>query len=84
MKPSAHCHGIQRVILEQTIYMMECNSRYGNYFKEPQMVDALKMVEKTPSRVDNYMILLGDTGFMECGTPLFALVDRAKQLIGRQ
>uniref|UniRef100_A0A0E0ECR4 BLE2 protein n=1 Tax=Oryza meridionalis TaxID=40149 RepID=A0A0E0ECR4_9ORYZ len=84
MKPSAHCPGIRRVILEQSIYMMECNSHYANCFNEFRMMGALSIVEETPSRVENYMVFLGDVGFMECGTPLFALVDRAKELMGRQ
>ncbi|KAB8105799.1 hypothetical protein EE612_039849 [Oryza sativa] len=84
MKPSAHCPGIRRVILEQSIYMMECNSHYANCFNEFRMMDALSIVEETPSKVENYMVFLGDVGFMECGTPLFALVDRAKELMGRQ
>uniref|UniRef100_A0A0E0LLV1 BLE2 protein n=1 Tax=Oryza punctata TaxID=4537 RepID=A0A0E0LLV1_ORYPU len=84
MKPSAHCPGIRRVILEQSIYMMECNSRYANCFNEFRMMDALLTVEETPSRVENYMVFLGDAGFMEYGIPLFALVERAKELMGRQ
>ena len=84
MKPSAHCPGIRRVILEQSIYMMECNSRYANCFNEYRMMDALLMVEKTPSRAEKYMVFVGEAGFMECSTPLFALVDRAKELMGRQ
>ncbi|EEC82587.1 hypothetical protein OsI_27141 [Oryza sativa Indica Group] len=82
MKPSVDYPGIRRMILEQTIYMMESSSCYANCFNEFQMMNALLMVEETPSRVENYMIFLGDTGFMECNTPLSALVDRAKQLIG--
>ena len=64
--------------------MMEYNSRYANYFNEYQMMDALSFVELTPSRAENYMVFLGDAGFMECNTPLSALVDRAKELMGRQ
>uniref|UniRef100_A0A0E0AL17 BLE2 protein n=1 Tax=Oryza glumipatula TaxID=40148 RepID=A0A0E0AL17_9ORYZ len=84
MKPSVHCPGIRKVILEQSIYMMECNSHYANCFNEFRMMDALSIVEETPSRVENYMVFLGDVGFIECGTPLFALVDRAKELMVRQ
>uniref|UniRef100_A0A0D9X2B9 BLE2 protein n=1 Tax=Leersia perrieri TaxID=77586 RepID=A0A0D9X2B9_9ORYZ len=84
MKPSADCPGIRRVILEQSIYMMECNSRYANCFHEFRMMDALLMVEDTPSRVENYMVFLGDVGYMECSTPIFALVNRVKDLMGRQ
>uniref|UniRef100_J3MNL4 BLE2 protein n=1 Tax=Oryza brachyantha TaxID=4533 RepID=J3MNL4_ORYBR len=84
MKPSAHCPGIWRVILEQSIYMMECNPRYANCFNEYRMMDALSIVAEMASRAENYMVFLGDAGFMECSTPLFALVDRAKELMGRQ
>uniref|UniRef100_A0A0D9X2A1 BLE2 protein n=1 Tax=Leersia perrieri TaxID=77586 RepID=A0A0D9X2A1_9ORYZ len=84
MKPCAHCPGIRRVILEQSIYMMECNSHNVSCFNEFRMMDALSMVEETPSRAENYRLFLGDTGLMEYKTPLFALVDRAKELIGRQ
>ncbi|KAF2924237.1 uncharacterized protein [Oryza sativa Japonica Group] len=84
MNPSSHCPGIRRVVLEQSIYMMEYNSHYANCFNEYQMMDALSIVELTPSRAENYMVFLGDTGFMECNTPLSALADRAKELMGRQ
>uniref|UniRef100_A0A0D3GUD2 BLE2 protein n=1 Tax=Oryza barthii TaxID=65489 RepID=A0A0D3GUD2_9ORYZ len=84
MNPSSHCPGIRRVVLEQSIHMMEYNSRYANCFNEYQMMDALSFVELTPSRAENYMVFLGDAGFMECNTPLSALVDKAKELMGRQ
>ncbi|EEC82589.1 hypothetical protein OsI_27143 [Oryza sativa Indica Group] len=84
MNPGAHCPGIRRVILEQSIYMMECNSHYTSYFNEFRMIEALWMVEEMPSGVENYRIFLGDAVFMEYSTPLFALVDRAKELMGRQ
>ncbi|EEC82584.1 hypothetical protein OsI_27137 [Oryza sativa Indica Group] len=84
MNPGAHCPGIRRVILEQSIYMMEGNSHYTSCFNEFRMIEALWMVEEMPSGVENYRIFLGDAGFMEYSTPLFALVDRAKELMGRQ
>uniref|UniRef100_A0A0E0ANM9 BLE2 protein n=1 Tax=Oryza glumipatula TaxID=40148 RepID=A0A0E0ANM9_9ORYZ len=84
MKPSAHCPGIRRVILEQSIYMMECNSRYAKCFNEFRMMDAVSMVEETPSRAEKYMFFLGDMDFMECKTALSVLVDRAKELMSRQ
>jgi hypothetical protein len=84
MKPNPHCPGIRRVILEQCIYMMECNSCYANCFNEFRMMDAVSMVEETPSRAEKYMFFLGDMGFMECNTPLSALVERAKELMSRQ
>ncbi|BAT02980.1 Os07g0654000 [Oryza sativa Japonica Group] len=84
MNPGAHCPGIRRVILEQSIYMMECNSHYTSCFNEFRMIEALWMVEEMPSGVENYRTFLGDAGFMEYSTPLFALVDRAKELMGRQ
>ncbi|BAT02969.1 Os07g0653050 [Oryza sativa Japonica Group] len=84
MNPGGHCSGIRRVIIEQSIYMMECNSHYANCFNELQMMEALSMVEEMPSRAENYRIFLGDVGFMEYSTPLIALVDRAKELMGQQ
>uniref|UniRef100_A0A0E0I509 BLE2 protein n=1 Tax=Oryza nivara TaxID=4536 RepID=A0A0E0I509_ORYNI len=84
MNPSSQCPGIRRVVLEQSIYMMEYNSRCANCFNEYQMMDALSFVELTPSRAENYMVFLGDAGFMECNISLSALVDRAKELMGRQ
>jgi hypothetical protein len=80
-KPGAHCPGIRRVILEQVIYMMECNSRYAYCFKECRMTEALLMVEHTVSKAENYRLYLGNTGFMEYSTPLFTLVGRAKELM---
>lgn len=84
MKPSACCPGIRRVILEQAIYMMECNSRYANCFNECRMMEALSVVEETPSKAENYRLFLGDAGFMEYNEPLSSLVDRAKELMGHQ
>ncbi|PNT74647.1 hypothetical protein BRADI_1g19434v3 [Brachypodium distachyon] len=81
-KPSAHCPGIRRVILEQVIYMTECNSCYADCFKKCRMNEALLMVEQTLSKVENYRLFLGNTGFMECSTPISALVARAKELLG--
>uniref|UniRef100_I1QCR3 MIF4G domain-containing protein n=1 Tax=Oryza glaberrima TaxID=4538 RepID=I1QCR3_ORYGL len=84
MNPGGHCSGIRRVIIELSIYMMECNSHYANCFNELWMMEALSMVEEMPSRAENYRILLGDVGFMEYSIPLIALVDRAKELMGQQ
>uniref|UniRef100_A0A0D3GUD3 BLE2 protein n=1 Tax=Oryza barthii TaxID=65489 RepID=A0A0D3GUD3_9ORYZ len=84
MKQNVHCPGIRRVILEQSIYMMECNSRNAKCFNEFRMMDSVSMVEETPSRAEKYMFFLGDMGFMECKTALSAFVDRAKELISRQ
>jgi hypothetical protein len=84
MNPGGHCSGIRRVIIELSIYMMECNSHYANCFNELRMMEALSMVEEMPSRAENYTIFLGDVGFMEYSIPLIALVDRAKELMGQQ
>uniref|UniRef100_A0A0D9X2A7 Uncharacterized protein n=1 Tax=Leersia perrieri TaxID=77586 RepID=A0A0D9X2A7_9ORYZ len=84
MNPGAHCPGIRRVILEQSIYMLECNSHYASCFNEFRMMEALSIVKEAPSRAENYRIFLGDAGFMEYNTPLFSLVDRAKELMDRQ
>uniref|UniRef100_I1QCR0 BLE2 protein n=1 Tax=Oryza glaberrima TaxID=4538 RepID=I1QCR0_ORYGL len=84
MKPSAHCPRIRRVIVQHAIYLMEFNSRYANDFHKCWMVEALSMVERTPSRAENYRLFSGDTGLMEHNTPLTALVARAKELMGRE
>ncbi|KAI5008473.1 hypothetical protein ZWY2020_009521 [Hordeum vulgare] len=82
MKPSAHCPGIRRVVLEQVIHLMEYNSRYADCFNGLGMTEALSMVEKTPSKAENYRLFLGDAGFMEYDMPLSDLVARAKELMG--
>uniref|UniRef100_A0A0E0QC22 BLE2 protein n=1 Tax=Oryza rufipogon TaxID=4529 RepID=A0A0E0QC22_ORYRU len=84
MKPSAHCPSIRRVIVQHAIYLMEFNSRYANDFHKCWMVEALSMVERTPSRSENYRLFSGDTGLMEHNAPLSALVARAKELMGRE
>uniref|UniRef100_A0A0E0I4Y3 BLE2 protein n=1 Tax=Oryza nivara TaxID=4536 RepID=A0A0E0I4Y3_ORYNI len=84
MKPSAHCPGIRRVIVQHAIYLMEFNSRYANDFHKCWMVEALSMIERTPSRSENYRLVSGDTGLMEHNTPLSTLVARAKELMGRE
>ncbi|XP_037476043.1 uncharacterized protein LOC119353527 [Triticum dicoccoides] len=82
MKPSAHCPGIRRVVLDQVIHLMEYNSRYADCFNAFGMTDALSMVEQTPSKAENYRLFLGDEGFMEYSMPLSDLVARAKELMG--
>ncbi|KAF7007179.1 hypothetical protein CFC21_022139 [Triticum aestivum] len=82
MKPSAHCPGIRRVVLEQVIHLMEYNSRYADCFNAFGVTDALSMVEQTPSKAENYRLFLGDEGFMEYSMPLSDLVARAKELMG--
>ncbi|KAF0906418.1 hypothetical protein E2562_011416 [Oryza meyeriana var. granulata] len=84
MNPGAHCPGIRRVILEQSIYMMECNSHYANCFNGLRMMEVLSTVEEMPSRAENYRLFLGDTGLMEHSTPLSTIVARAKELMGRE
>uniref|UniRef100_A0A0E0I4Y5 BLE2 protein n=1 Tax=Oryza nivara TaxID=4536 RepID=A0A0E0I4Y5_ORYNI len=84
MKPSAHCPSIRRVIVQHAIYLMEFNSRYANDFHKCWMVEALSMVERTPSRSENYRLFSGDTGLMKHNAPLSALVARAKELMGRE
>ncbi|KQK14904.1 uncharacterized protein LOC100833441 [Brachypodium distachyon] len=81
-KPRAHCPGIRRLILEQVIFMTECNSNYADCFNECRMKEALLMVEQTLSKVENYRLFLGNTGFMEYSMPISALVARAKELLG--
>ncbi|XP_044964602.1 uncharacterized protein LOC123424988 [Hordeum vulgare subsp. vulgare] len=82
MKPSAHCPGIRRVILEQFIHLMEFNSRYADCFTEIRIPEVLSRVEQTPSEAENYRFFLGDEGFMKYITPLSELVARAKELMG--
>uniref|UniRef100_A0A0D9X297 BLE2 protein n=1 Tax=Leersia perrieri TaxID=77586 RepID=A0A0D9X297_9ORYZ len=84
MRPSAHCPGIRRVIIHHSIYLMEFNSRYANDFHKCWMMEALSMVERTPSRAENYRLFSGDAGLMEHTTPLSTLVARAKELMGRE
>uniref|UniRef100_A0A0E0QC27 BLE2 protein n=1 Tax=Oryza rufipogon TaxID=4529 RepID=A0A0E0QC27_ORYRU len=74
----------KRVILEQSINMMEYNSHYANCFKELRMMEALSMVEEMPSRAENYRLFSGDTGLMEHSTPISIVVARAKELIARE
>uniref|UniRef100_A0A0D9X2B3 BLE2 protein n=1 Tax=Leersia perrieri TaxID=77586 RepID=A0A0D9X2B3_9ORYZ len=80
-KPTAHCPRIRRVIVEQVIYMMENNSSYANFFNECQMMEALSVVEETPSKVENYRLFMGNAGLMEYSIPLSNLVARAKELM---
>lgn len=81
MKPSAQCPGIRRVVIEQSISMMELNSRYAKQFRDRGLKDALSRVEKTPSRAEKYRLFLGNAGLMEHSTHLSSLVVRAKQLM---
>ncbi|XBI99451.1 hypothetical protein VPH35_019528 [Triticum aestivum] len=83
MKPSAHCPGIRRVILEQVIHLMECNPRYADCFNEFKIIEALSRVEQTVSKAENYKLFMADAGFMEYSTPMSALVARAKELMSR-
>ncbi|XP_025801791.1 uncharacterized protein LOC112881343 [Panicum hallii] len=84
MNPAVHCPGIRRVVIEQAIQLMTCNSRYADVFNQYCMVELLLMVERTPSRVERYRIFLGNTGFMEHKEPLADLVAAAKELLCRQ
>ncbi|BAF22404.2 Os07g0653900, partial [Oryza sativa Japonica Group] len=79
VKPTAHCPRIRRVIVEQVIYMMENNCSYANCFNECQMMEALTVVEETPSKVEKYRLFMGDAGLMEYSMPLSNLVARAKE-----
>ncbi|VAH27267.1 unnamed protein product [Triticum turgidum subsp. durum] len=84
MIPTAHCPGIRRMIVEHAIHMMEFNPAYASYFNNCQMMEALLMVERTPSRAENYRLFLGDAGLMKHSIPLSALVARAKELMGHE
>lgn len=83
VKPTVHCPRIRRVIVEQVIYMMENNSSYANCFNECQMMEALMVVEETPSKVEKYRLFMGDAGLMEYSIPLSNLVTRAKEELMR-
>ena len=83
MNPAVHCPGIRRVVIEQAIQLMTCSSRYADVFNQHCMLEALLMVERTPSRVERYRIFLGNTGIMEHKEPLADLVAAAKQLLCR-
>uniref|UniRef100_A0A0D9X298 Uncharacterized protein n=1 Tax=Leersia perrieri TaxID=77586 RepID=A0A0D9X298_9ORYZ len=83
-RPSADCPGIRRVIVQHAIYLMEFDSLYANDFQNCSMVEALSVVEKTSSRLENYRLFSGDVGLMEQSTPLSTLVARAKELMGSQ
>ncbi|KAF7007187.1 hypothetical protein CFC21_022147 [Triticum aestivum] len=84
MRPTAHCPGIRRSIVEHTICMMECNPEYAGCFKECWMMEALLMVERTPSRAEKYRFFSGDAGLMEHSIPLSTLVARAKELMDHE
>ena len=84
MIPTAHCPGIRRAIVEHTICMMECNPEYASCFKECWMMEALLMVERTPSRAEKYRFFSGDAGLMEHSITLSVLVARAKELMGHE
>jgi hypothetical protein len=79
-KPTSHFPGIRRAIVEQVIHMMELenSSSYANYFSNCRMIEALATVEKTASKVENYMLFFGNAGLMEHSIPLSDLVARAK------
>uniref|UniRef100_A0A8I6XAL7 BLE2 protein n=1 Tax=Hordeum vulgare subsp. vulgare TaxID=112509 RepID=A0A8I6XAL7_HORVV len=84
MIPNAHCPGIRRAIVEHAIYMMESNTVYTSCFKNCRMMEALLMVERTPSRTEKYRFFSGDAGLMEHSILLSTLVAEAKELMGRE
>ncbi|TVU43550.1 hypothetical protein EJB05_10029, partial [Eragrostis curvula] len=67
--PTVHCPGVRRMIIEQAISLMKYSSHYATVFNQYNMMEALSMVEQTPSRVERYKIFLGDVGFMEQRNP---------------
>lgn len=81
MVPTAHCPGIRRAVVQHAVYMMESKPSYANYFNRCWMMEALVMVECTPSKAENYRLFLGDAGLMEHSIPLSALVARAKRCL---
>lgn len=83
MNPAVHSPGTRRAIIEQAIYLMKCSSHYAELFNQYNMMEALTMVEQTPSRVERYRIFLGNAGLMEHKEPVKTLVAKAKELMGR-
>ncbi|KAM3371458.1 hypothetical protein ACQJBY_018713 [Aegilops geniculata] len=80
MKPSTHCPGIRRVIVEQIIHLMGYNSSYADCLSEFRMTEALSMVEQTASEAEDYRLFLGDEGFMKYNVPLSNFVAIAKKM----
>ncbi|WVZ64816.1 hypothetical protein U9M48_014286 [Paspalum notatum var. saurae] len=81
MYPDVHCPRIRRVTVEQTIYLMKYSSYYTNFFRQLKMMEALLMIEQTPSRVEMYRVFFGNAGLMEHKEPLTNLVATAKELM---
>ncbi|TKW28475.1 hypothetical protein SEVIR_3G325600v4 [Setaria viridis] len=81
-KPSVEYPRMRRVIIEMTICMLETCPRYAKVFREKRMMEALSIVERTPSKVEKYRVFSGNVGVIpESGLPLPVLVARAKELV---
>ncbi|WVZ69667.1 hypothetical protein U9M48_018420 [Paspalum notatum var. saurae] len=81
-KPSHEYPRMRRVVIEMAISILESCPLYANIFREQGMMEALTMVERTPSKVEKYMVFFSDIGMiLERGLPLGNLVAKAKGLI---
>ncbi|CAL4955827.1 unnamed protein product [Urochloa decumbens] len=80
-KPSHEYPRMRRVIVEMAISIVDSCPHYATIFREQGMMEALTMVESTPSKVEKYMVFFGDIGVVpERGLPLRDLVAKAKGL----
>ncbi|CAO1948358.1 unnamed protein product [Urochloa humidicola] len=80
-KPSHEYPRMRRVVVEMAMSVVDSCPQYTTIFREQGMMEALTKVERTPSKVEKYMVFFGDTGVvLERGLPLRDLVARAKGL----
>ncbi|CAL4962614.1 unnamed protein product [Urochloa decumbens] len=80
-KPSHEYPRMRRVAVEMAISIVDSCPHYAAIFREQGMMEALTKVERTPSKVENYMVFFGDIGVvLERGLPLRDLVAKAKGL----
>ncbi|KAL6842776.1 hypothetical protein ACP4OV_027620 [Aristida adscensionis] len=80
-KPSPEYPRMRRVIVCMATFMARCHG-YASMFIEEGMIEALSMVQKTPSKVETYRVFLGHEGVvLERGLPLRDLAARAKEAI---
>jgi hypothetical protein len=81
-KPIVEHPRMRRVIIEMTICILESCPRYAEVFREKRMMEALSIVERTPSKVEKYRVFSGNVGVIpERGLPLPVLVAKAKGLV---
>ncbi|KAL6614914.1 hypothetical protein ACP70R_037184 [Stipagrostis hirtigluma subsp. patula] len=81
-KPSPEYPRMRKVVVCMAIFTVKWCHGYANIFKEKGMMEALSMVQKTPSKVETYRIFVGNEGVvLERGLPLRDLAARAKEEI---